>query len=154
MERSRCRKTSQFSPSLTSAQQKHLDTVNSDGHGDGSSSWEVSLPFTHEDLHTLILAALASSVAGSLIERENWWSGAHLETRNRHTERVISKHQGVEPDSTLYHIEGNLTLRLYLNPWPRGRGVYPRPATCQDLRRISASQKKILKAVARQAIRE
>ena len=63
---------------LTAAQQKHLDTLNDNGHGD-SGSREVSLPFTHEDLHQngtvsggfipLILAALASSVAGGLIER-------------------------------------------------------------------------------------
>ena len=88
MERSRCRKASQFSPSLTSAQQKHLDTVNSDGHGDGSSSWEVSLPFTHEDLHTLILAALASSVAGSLIEREI--GGAGLISKHKTGTRSVS----------------------------------------------------------------
>ena len=89
MERSRCRKTSQFSPSLTSAQQKHLDTVNGDGqHGDGGSSREVSLPFTHEDLHTLILAALASSVARSLIEREI--GGAGLISKHKTGTRSVS----------------------------------------------------------------
>ena len=44
---------------------------------------------------------------------------------------------------------------LYLNLWPRGRGILPHPALPEDIRKaLSPSQKKNLKAVIRQAIHE
>ena len=140
-----------------------------------SSEQPTSLPFTHEDLRRngtvsggfipLILAAIASSVAGGLIERGIQgagliWKHAHGACHLKSGGEGAAGKKGRAVGLHIVPYRGKFAPEagngLYLNPWPRGRGIFPRPALPGDVRKAlkTPSQKKILKALLHQAIHE
>ena len=159
---------------LSAAQQKHLASEDA-----AASEQPTSLPFTHEDLRRngtvsggfipLILAAIASSVAGGLIERGIQGAGliwkhshgaCHLKSTTAADSKDNKKGRGTVQGLHIVPYRGKFAPEagngLYLNPWPRGRGIFPRPALPGDVRKAlkTPSQKKILKALLHQAIHE
>lgn len=180
---------------LSAAQQKRLASEMQQESSDASNHPSISLPFTHEELRRngtvsggfipLILAAIASSIAGGLVERgiagagliwkpssSNTHGAYHLKpatslTKNKkgynnngHGDGVTKKGRAVGLHIVPYRgkfapddVNGS---GLYLNPWPRGRGIFPRPALPGDIRKamVSSSQKKILRALLSQAVHE
>ena len=136
-----------------------------DGSNDGG---EIGVHFTHEDLHRngtvaggfipLILAALASSVVGGLIERGIagagivWKAGGGPKGDAYHLKTSSGNGFHIVPYKGKFAHESG--AGLYLNPWPRGRGILPRAARPEDIRTVSPSQKKILRALASRAIHE
>ena len=160
---------------LSATQQKRLASEDA-----AASEQPTSLPFTLADLRRngtvsggfipMILAAIASSVAGGLIERGI--AGAGLIWKHAHGAcHIKSGAAGKEGGAAgtkkgralglhIVPYRGKFAPEagngLYLNPWPRGRGVFPRPALPGDVRKAlsSPSQKKILRALLRQAVHE
>ena len=117
------------------------------------------------------LAAIASSVAGGLIERGIAGAGliwkhahgaCHLKsgTVTGNGEGGAAGKKGRALGLHIVPYRGKFAPEagngLYLNPWPRGRGIFPRPALPGDVRKAlkTPSQKKILKALLHQAIHE
>ena len=123
---------------------------------------DVRIPFTHANLHQntqhsggfipLILAALASSVAGGLIERGIAGAGIHkfLWHTGNHAYQLSPSGKGI-----------------HLTPWrgdkkhfTNGRGLYlnkgksTQPASENHLSHLPSQQKKLIKALVREAIHQ
>ena len=141
----------------------------------------TSLSFTPEELRRngtvsggfipMILAAIASSVAGSLIERGIAGAGliwkhphgaCHLKSTTTTTiaDSKDKKGRGAVQGLHIIPYRGKFApesgMGIYLQPYQRGRGIFPRPALPGDVRKAlkTPSQKKILKALLHQAIHE
>ena len=156
---------------LSAAQQKRL--LSEDARR--NSEKPTSLPFTPEDLKRngtvsggfipMILAAIASSVAGGLIERGIAGAGliwkhshgaCHLKSASSKDEKGRGTVQGLHIVPYRGKFAPEAGMGIYLQPYPRGRGIFPRPALPGDVRKAlkTPSQKKILRALLRQAIHE
>ena len=158
--------------SLSPTQHKRLlaasaSSSSNDGDGGGSAQKHrgIQVPFTPEDFHRnetvsggfipLILAAIASSVAGGLIERGIARAGLIW----KHTQGACRLKPNVGGAGLhLIPYRGRFlpqsTPGLYVQSRSRGRGGTPRPASSEDVKKMSPAHKKILKELVRQAIRE
>lgn len=154
--------------SLSAAHLKRMQKSAGDNNG-GDAKKPVTLPFSHADLERnaqvsggfipMILAAIASSIAGGLIERGiagAGISGSGFLWRHGTGACHLKPVEGGGLHITPYRgkFAPGSGAGLYLAPWPRGRGLMPKPAGPEDVRKITASHKRILKALVRQAIKE
>lgn len=145
---------------LNPSQRKRIMAAESHGHK------KIDLSFKSGDLDRnksvvggfipLIIAALASSVAGGLIERGIAGAGLVWKHSNGVCKVKLMSGGGVHitPYRGKFTPSKETGAGLYLAPWRKGRGLEPRPANSDDLKKISAPHKKILRELLRQAIHE